>query len=233
MTSDKPLPPLEKSERLGQLRPRDTRAARNRSIRYTRFVDIMRWALPVTVLVGLGLLLFWPIWHTNRVSAVVVENVPNLMVENLNLTGVDEKGQPYALTADRALQAANTKNLVDLEKPRGEMTMTGGAWVALHADQGRLDQNTKKLWLGGHVEIFHDKGYRFSTQEMNVDIPQSTAWGEQPVEIQGSFGEIHGQGFRFLEGGHTLVVTGPATARLDLRALGRPDKDNLNTSPSR
>lgn len=219
--------------RLGRLKPRDTRAAKAHNARYSRTVDMLRWLLPVIVVLGLGVLFLWPMWQANRISAVMVENVPNLMIESVNLTGLDEQGRPYALTADRALQAANTKNLIDLEKPKGEMTLADKAWVAVHANQGRLDQNTKKLWLGGAVEVFHDRGYRFLSEELNVDIPKSTAWGSQPVLIQGNFGEITGAGFRLLDGGKTIIVTGPATAKLDLRRMSKPDKDNFNISPSR
>jgi len=221
-------------DRLGRLKPRDTRGAKAHSLKYSRVVDMLRWLLPVVVVIGLGLLLLWPMWQANKISAVLVDDVPNLMVERLNLTGTDERGQSYALTADRALQAANTKNIVDLEKPKGELTLQSGDWVSGHADRGRLDQSTNKLWLGGNVELFHDKGYRFSSDEMNVDIKTSTAWGSQPITIQGEFGQIQGNGFRLLDGGKTVVVTGQAKARLSLRQTRQPDnKPNINTSPSR
>jgi len=223
----------ESMNRLDRLRPRDTRGAKAHSQRNSRVVDLLRWLLPVLVFIGLGLLLLWPMWQANKISAVMVDNVPNLMVDKLNLTGTDEHGQSYALTADRALQAANTKNIVDLEMPKGELTLQNGSWVAGHADRGRLDQSANKLWLGGNVELFHDKGYRFSSDEMNVDIKTSTAWGSQPLTIQGEFGQIMGGGFRLLDGGKTIIVTGPAHAKLSLRRLSQSDKPNLNTSPSR
>lgn len=223
----------EATPKLATLRPRDTSAAKESSVRYSRLVDRLRWVLPVVVLIGLGLLLVWPMWHANTISAVMVDNVPNLMVENLNLTGVDERNQPYALTAERALQAVNKTNLVDLEKPKGELSLQNGAWMAAQANQGRLDQKTKRLWLGGQVEIFHDKGYRFVSEEMNVDLAKSTAWGEQPVVIQSDFGKIEGTGFRLLDGGKTLVINGPAKMKLDLPKLRRSDKQNINHSRAR
>ena len=233
MTAASPPDTTDNGPRLGRLKPRDTSAVKAQSQRYSRTIDRLRWILPVIVVLGICVLLFWPMWQANRISAVMVENVPNLMIESVNLTGQDEQGQPYALTADRALQAANTKNLVDLDKPKGELTLKEGAWVAVNANQGRLDQTTKKLWLGGNVELFHDGGYRFTTNEMNVDITESAAWGSQPVLIQGDFGQVEGKGFRLLDGGKSFIVTGPAKARLDLQQMGRPDKDNFNTSPSR
>ena len=232
MITDNP-PSTTDEPRLGRLKPRDTRAAKAHSARYSRTVDLLRWLLPVIVVAGVAFLFLWPMWQANKISAVMVDNVPNLMVESLNMTGMDKQGRPYALTADRALQAATTKNLIDLEKPKGELTLANGAWVAARSNQGRLDQDTQKLWLGGAVEIFHDDGHRFLSEELNIDIQQNNAWGEKPVLIQGHFGHIAGTGFRLLEGGKTIIITGPATAKLDLQAMSRPDKDNINTSPSR
>ena len=220
-------------QKLGRLRPRDTAYARAHSASYTRIVDRLRWILPIVVLIGLGLLLAWPMWQNNQISAVLIDNVPNLMVEKLNLTGLDERNQPYSLTAERALQAINTKNLVDLQKPKGELTLQSGAWMAGHADAGRLDQAAKKLWLGGNVELFHDDGYRFTTDEMNVDLGKSAAWGAKPVVLQGKFGEIEGGGFRLLDGGKAVVITGPARAKLQLRAQRGSDKPNINHSQAR
>ena len=211
-------------DRMASLRPRDTALARAHTQRYSRLVGSLRWILPLIVLLGLGALIVWPMIETGHVSAVMVDNVPNLMIEKLNLTGTDTQGQAYALTAERALQAANTRNLVDLEKPKGELALEGGAWVAGHADRGRVDQESKKLWLGGHVELFHDEGYRFSSEEMNVDMPQSTAWGDKPVLVQGPMGTMTGTGFRLLDGGKTVVITGPAQAKLDLQRLSGSGK---------
>ena len=226
---DERLPLMTGQDRLGSLRPRDTAQARAHSARYSRIVDYLRWVLPVLVVLGLGALIAWPMWESGHVSAVMVDSVPNLMIEKLNLTGTDERNQAYSLTADRALQAANTRNLVDLEKPRGELSLQSGAWVAGQADRGRVDQATKKLWLGGNVELFHDEGYRFFSQEMNVDLPKSTAWGDQPVVIQSTFGTIEGAGFRLLSGGQTVIVTGPARAKLDLQRLSRSGKAKPET----
>lgn len=217
-------------KRLARMRLRNTTGMAENTRKYSRLVDRLRWGLPLVAALGLGLLVFWPSWQANQLSAVMVDNVPNLMIEKLNLTGLDEKNHPYALTADRALQAANTKNLIDLDKPKGELGLEGGAWIALRADKGRIDQEAKKLWLGGNVELFHDAGYRFASPEMNADIKSSTAWGAKPVQIQGRFGEINGSGFRVLEGGKTIVVTGPATARLDLRSMSHSDKPSGDKS---
>lgn len=221
--------------RLSGLRPRDTREARSRSLAYSRFVGVLRWVLPLLVVCGLAALTIWPIIKERQLATLVIETVPNLMVEHLHLTGRDENNQAYSLTAKRALQAEEpaNKNLVDLEKPEAEISLNDGAWLAGHAAYGRLDQATEKLWLGGKVEFFHDQGYSFLSDEAYVDMEKKAAWGEKPVLIQGGFGEIRGSGFRFLDGGNALVVTGPATAKLDLQHLEGSDKPSGKNSTSR
>lgn len=211
--------PLPTAARLGHLRPRDTRDVRNRSAAYTRMVGFLRWFLPLMVVLTLVGLSVFPMLSSQDIAALAVQHVPNLMVEHLHLTGRDERNQAYSLTAARALQAkdAPNANTVDLVRPEAEITLDGGNWIAGQAAQGRFDQTDKTLWLGGKVEFFHDKGYRIISDEMRVDMEKKAAWSEKPVLIQGSFGEIRGQGFRLLNAGEVFVVTGHATAKLDLQ----------------
>lgn len=202
---------------------------------YSRLVGRLRWILPLFVLIGLTTLTLWPMIRAQTLPSFSVERIPNLMVEHLNLTGVDDHNQAYSLRAARALQAGTgaKQSLIDLEKPEAEISLQSGAWLAGKAAYGRIDQNEKKMWLGGAVEFFHDDGYRFSTDELFVDTEKKAAWGDKPVVIQGDFGEIHGQGFRLLDSGDIFVVTGPCDAKLDLQALKRTDKPSSKDSSSR
>lgn len=226
---------VETGTRLGRLRPKDTAKAKQSGAAYSRAVGILRWVLPSLVLAGLVGLTLWPMISARHLATALVEQVPNLMVDKLHLTGLDSRNQAYSLTAVRALQAkdAKNKNTVDLEKPEAEISLQDGAWLAGKSVYGRLDQTEQKLWLGGTVEFFHDRGYRFISDEAYVDIQKNTAWGGKPVLIQGPFGEVRGEGFRLLEGGKVFLVLGPATARLDLQRRGGSDKPSGNKSTSR
>jgi lipopolysaccharide export system protein LptC len=201
------------------VRFRDTRKAAQHVGLYARWVGRLQRALPVVVGCFLLGLIAWPVVTNHQMAALVTEAAPNLMVENLNFTGLNEENQPYSLTAARAFQAGGAKNLIDLDQPKGEMTLDDGAWLAGRATYGRFDQKGKRLWLGGQVELFHDQGMSFSTDEMQVDLQKNAAWGDQPVVIKGAFGNITGDGFRALEGGEVLVVEGHAKARLNLHHL--------------
>ncbi len=225
-----PTPPSgDKTHALKFLRPRDTRRAFAQSARYNRAIGILRWALPALVFLGLAVLVIWPMVGAQKLSAVIAENIPNLVIENLQLKGLDAKNQPYSLTAARALQVKDLKNVIELEQPKGDIALSDGAWIAGQAQTGRYDQVKKSLWLGGNVNIHHDGGYEFTTNEAHVDMNENAAWGEKPVLIQGSFGEIRGEGFRVTNKGNTMVITGPAKALLQLQGTKPSDK----TGPSK
>ena len=214
------------------MRPRDTRKAVARSGTYSRFVSVLRWVLPLSALGSLVVLVAWPLVQAQKWSGAVSAIIPNLVVEKLHFTGLDAKEQPFSLDAAKALQTANTKNVIDLEKPQGEIALNNGAWVAGRANYGRFDQTSHRLWLGGDVQLYHDQGYAFATNEAQVDLTKNIAWGEKPVIIHGAFGEIHGEGFRLLDGGSSFIVTGHATAHLNLRTLSPSDKPSVGqTAP--
>lgn len=176
----------------------------------------LRFWLPLVAAGVLGLLFVWPDLMPNFTMTDIAKNVPDLVIDNLHYTGMDSKSQPYSLLAAQATRPAALHGIYDLVKPEGEITLQSGAWLDGKADYGRYDEIDKKLWLGGDVRLFHDKGYQLTTDEAQIDLNTNDAWGDKNVLIQGDFGTVRGVGFRFLDSGHTVVVNGPAKAVLSL-----------------
>ena len=203
--------------RLEFIRPRMTRRiARARAGRTARFVARLRLWLPILAGIVILMLFLWPVIRPTFIMKDVAKNIPDLVIDNLHYTGTDSKNEPYSLSSAHATRPARLHGIYDLTKPEGDITLQSGAWLAGKADYGRYDEVNRKLWLGGDVQIFHDKGYQVTTDEAQVDLNTDDAWGNKPVLIQGAFGTIRGTGFRFLDSGHTVVVKGPATAVLRL-----------------
>jgi lipopolysaccharide export system protein LptC len=168
--------------------------------------------------------MLWPVIVPNKITTAVMKNIPDLVIENLHFNGLDSKNEPYSLIAAKATRPSGLTNIYDLDQPQGEITLTNGVWLSGKAKYGRFDQTSRRLWLGGDVQLFHDKGYQFTTDEAQVNINDSFAWGEKPVLIQGDFGVVRGQGFRLLDNGSVMVVTGPAHATLNLHSADASDK---------
>ena len=214
-----------KTEPLRFIEPRETkRFLAARGSRATRVVGWLRIALPVSALLVVLVLALWPVINPYSITTAVMKNIPDLVIDNLHYTGTDSKKQPYSLNAEKATRPAGQANIYDLTQPQAETTLTDGAWLAGKAQFGRFDEATRRLWLGGNVQVFHDKGYQFTTDEAQIDMAKELAWGEKPVLLQGSFGEIRGQGFRMLDSGNTIVIKGPAKAVLSLHPAPASDK---------
>jgi lipopolysaccharide export system protein LptC len=209
-------------DRLDFIRPRETdRIQRAREGRMAEFVRRLRLWLPLLAVTVIILLFLWPVLLPNFRMMNFAKNVPDLVIDNLHYRGMDDKNEPYSLMAAQATRPSALHGIYDLTKPEGEIKLTNGAYLDGKADYGRYDDVGKKLWLGGNVQIFHDKGYEVTTNEAQVNLNNNDAWGDKDVLIQGGFGTIRGVGFRFLDSGHSIIVNGPAKAILSLH--GSPD----------
>jgi lipopolysaccharide export system protein LptC len=176
--------------------------------------------LPALALVLLGAVVFWPEIEGNedrsRVSfrRTIQPRAEALRVVNPRYQGVDELNRPFTVTA-RVGQQEGATEILNLEEPRGDITMSDGAWIYVQSRTGRYDKPAGKLDLAGDVTIYHDNGTMLLTQEAKVEMEAGTAEGDTPVAAQGGFGTLTAEGFRIRDGGAVVVFTGRAHAVLE------------------
>jgi lipopolysaccharide export system protein LptC len=181
---------------------------------YSHLVTLLKLVLP-SVAVGLvAMILLWP--QLNPLDqrfrlkpvAVGIEDLENLRMINPRYTGSDDQNQPYSVTAEQALQVSGDSNVTDLVKPKGDITLKDGTWLALSADAGVYRKKDGLLDLEGNVHLFHDEGYEIATSRARIDLGANSAEGNQPVVGQGPDTELRGEGFRVHNRGERVIVTG-------------------------
>lgn len=178
------------------------------SRRYTRFVSLMKVALPITAMAVLGLVILWPGPERPGTSAELPDGAQGagqgrMMSPRIN--GVDAHDRPYSIVGESAEQSLSSGERVVFNAPQAEITLSNGAWLALMAEQGEIDQEHGRLVLSGAVSLFRDDGYAFITEEVYVDLEETVAWGDRPVEAYGPAGEVAAEGFR-LDGERNIIV---------------------------
>lgn len=190
------------------------RWVRRHSAFYSWFVGMAKIVLPA-VAAGLAVLvLAWPQLHSVedrfrlRAVAVTLDDLENLRMVNPRYSGHDTQAQPYAISADQATQVAGTSDATDLVKPKADITLRTGTWIAVSAETGRFHRQSQRLSLSGQVNLFHDQGYELTTTQAEVDLAGGTAQGDQPVNGQGPDTELAGEGFRVFDKGGRIVLTG-------------------------
>lgn len=201
-------------------------AARNAGARqntlYSRFVRVMKLALPAAAALLLGAILLWPQIQAERgrfqigLSGLDPRNPDRLRVLNARFRGTDSQNQPYTITAESAFEAEVGSRKIALEAPTADLALSSGAWVIARAPEGIFDRDSEVLRLSGGVSVFHDDGYTFSSPTARLALGEGRAEGDDPAEAFGPAGEIHGaDGFVIIDKGRRMVFKGKA--RLILR----------------
>lgn len=182
---------------------------------YTRFARFMRYLLPAVAAALIALLIFWP-----RIQGEIagmtgfgVSDQPAIeqdgtTANRAHFEGVDSKNRPFTISADRAFQPSGDSDRIVLDRPEADITLKDGSWVAVTAERGDYRQAGETLELRGKVNLFHDKGYEFYTESVDVDLESGVAQGQEAVQGQGPFGRIASQGFEVRDNGQTIVFTG-------------------------
>lgn len=182
--------------------------------RYSLFVGLMKVMLPAMAAALILLVVAWPhiVGKHDKfrlgIANFGADQIDNLSMLNARFDGMDDKNQPFTITADMATQSHESENLIELELPKADMTMSDGTWLALTARAGEYDRDTQLLDLTGAVSLFHDKGFELQTNSARIDFEAGTASGDEAVRGFGAAGSIQAEGFRVLDRGERILFTG-------------------------
>lgn len=214
----------------GRLEEADRRKAEPlpRWSNYTRFARFMRYLLPLVAAALVALLVLWPRFQEKLPGVASFESSDAPVPEEDGSTarqayfqGVDGKDRPFHITAERAFQPSEDQDRIVLERPEADITLKDGSWVAVSALRGDYRQNAETLALRGDVNLFHDKGFEFHTESVDVDLDTGVARGSETVQGQGSFGRITSEGFQVRDNGQTVVFTGKTELVVEPESKGK------------
>ncbi len=201
-----------RADKLGRLVREETAAIHNP--RHTRRIRRLRLILPVVALGILAVVFVWgDIQRNNLIPIQAVKTAPAIGKNELlnpRFESSDSKGQPYTITANRAVQAQGNDNLVLLDDPKGDMKLEDGHTVTMDAQTGNFHQDTQLLELRRDVHLRRDGGYVLSTEELDLDLKQNTALSKVDVYAQGPEGNIEAKGLEGAGDQGLLVFNGPA-----------------------
>ncbi len=182
---------------------------------YTRMVRTLRLILPVLALLIVGVVFAWPKMDEIK-PALTQETAPQKKTGSNELIkpkyqGLDNSGQPYTVTADRAVQSTGDPDAVLLDQPRGQTKLTDGDIIYVQAVNGTYRQKAQRLTLENDVRLRNAQGYHMEGQRVTVDMDAHKAWTDLPVRGAGPSGTIEATGLQADTTTGILVFTGPAT----------------------
>lgn len=210
-------PEQNNQDRLARIAPAYRESHKKSYQNYSRVIKRVQIVLPI---LALGILLVTLNWNRfqedaitpmqERAEEMVQPDVGKNELLNPRFESVDDKNQPYMVTAQRAVQAKDDEDLVTLEKPSGEIRLNSGNVVSIRSETGTYKQEAQQLFLQDKVQLFYDDAYEMNTQELYVDMQASKAWSDVDVSAKGPEGTLEAKGLKGSTLDDTLIFTGPA-----------------------
>jgi lipopolysaccharide export system protein LptC len=172
------------------------------ALRYSRFVMVMKRALPLAAVVVLVSVFAYSVIprRQDQVSLTTqrVGNISNdLTMTKPRLTGTDAQGNPFTITAALAVQDPKNRHRAELKQVDADMQVGGSDWLNASASLGFFDMDAGTLTLSGGISLYTDSGYELHTPAADVLIKKNVVEGQQKVTGHGPLGSLSADRFHF------------------------------------
>lgn len=189
---------------------------------HDRMIAIARVALPAGVGVLVAVMALAPVTSGHDISFVLAKNRVAVAKERMRVTqalyrGEDQKGQPFALTAQSAVQQTSTDPVVRLDGLSARIRLPQGPAV-LVAPRGTYNLNNEKVGLDGPVTFRSADGYALDTHDVDLDMQTKMLASRSPVTGKMPLGTFSANRMNADLGKRIVVLNGDARLHIARRS---------------
>ena len=186
--------------------------------RHDRLIKFAKIGLPSAVGVLVAFLALAPLDREGDVSFILdkneVDNAPERMrVEEARYVGEDDKGQPFQIIAQRALQQTSDEPVVDIWGMMARLGLAQGP-LTIAASKARYDLDAQKVVVQGPVRVSGPDGYELATSNVLVDLKSRNLQSRDGVTGRLELGEFQAGRLRADLGQRTVVLDGGARLKI-------------------
>jgi lipopolysaccharide export system protein LptC len=186
---------------------------------------LSRW-LPGAIGVLAAVMILAPLSPRGDVSFLLDRNKvaitqERLRVEKAQYRGVDNKDQPFSLTAGNAVQKTATVPVVEMNDLVARMLLTDGPAV-LSAPGGAYNYSTEQVMVRGDVNFAASDGYRMVTRNVTIDMKNNRMNGSGGVEGAIPAGVFNADSIQADLNERTVALQGRARLRMEPGKLKMP-----------
>jgi lipopolysaccharide export system protein LptC len=186
--------------------------------RHDRLIRLAKIGLPSAVGVLIAFLALAPLDREGDVSFILdknkVDNAPERMrVEEARYVGEDNRGQPFQIVAQRALQQTSDEPIVDIWGMMARLGLSQGP-VSIAANKARYDLDVQKVQVQGPVRVTGPDGYQLATSNVMVDLKNRNLASEGRVSGRIELGEFEAGRLKADLGERTVVLDGGARLKI-------------------
>ena len=193
---------------------------------HDKLVRFLARALPMGVGVVAALMVITPLGSKGEISflldrdkvAVITER---LRVDNALYRGQDNKGRPFSLTADEAVQKSSVEGIVRLNQVVARIMLDDGpAW--LNADTGQYAIANEVISVNGPVRVQSAGGYNMVANDVSVSLVTRTLAGDGGVEGAVPAGTFRADRIEANLDERTVTLIGNARMRMEPGKMRMP-----------
>lgn len=194
---------------------------RRQPSRYSRFVRVMRFALPLTAMGVVALIVLWPQLRGLEtgfilpdVREVDLEADGRVRLDHPEYVGRGSDGNPYRVGAGAARVDPTSPRRIELEDMRADFPRPNARDVAVEARQALYDRDAGTLDLGGGVLVTTSDGYVLRTDAASVHIESGAVQSRGAVDGAGPRGAIVADRMAIQDGGEVVRFEGNVRATI-------------------
>jgi len=205
------------------------RAAR----RHSRMVRMLRIALPVAVVLGLGGMFFITYFNPLRILTKLPVNIDDLVVsgtkitmEQPRLSGFTKDQRAYEFTAAAAAQDLTKPNIVELRNIHAKVDMQDKTTMSMTAATGVYDTKAETLKLKDNILLTSSNGNKGRLSEAVIDVRKGNVVSDRPVELEMLQGVLNANKLEIVDSGTLVRFHGGVTMTLMLNGTAVPKSDS-------
>ena len=196
--------------------PAVSQPPRGKARAHSRLVRVLRWVLPLIMIGVVGGLVGLVVAHAvRRRDAAHRDATTPIEMINPHFFGRDSQGRAYTLGARQAARDEQSFQRVLLSYPTVTLDTEGARPSTLTADSGVYHEDSRILYLQGHVRAANASASRFATDEAVVNTRTGAVTSPTALAGQTSTGDVHSQSFDVFDKGDRVVFKGGVHARLN------------------
>lgn len=183
--------------------------------RHSRFVRVLRIAVPATVAVSLALIVGVSIFNPFRILQNLPIDIGNMVVsgtritmETPHLSGYSPDGRPYELWAKTATQDITQPDTVELTVLRAKVVMEDKSTVTMDANLGVFETKAQTLELQQKIFLQSSTGYEARLTKADINFANGSVKSDEPVDVLLLNGTLRGERMRITESGDLVRFEG-------------------------
>jgi lipopolysaccharide export system protein LptC len=211
--------PIDERADLSALaRSRDEARLFRRAMRHSRRVRFLRWAIPLSILGGVGVGLLATEFNPLHMFPALPVDFSGLVVSGTKITmqapriaGFTADQRPYEVTARAAAQDVTNPDTIELQGIHGKGEMGDRSVFVLTADSGLYDSKTEMMTLRQNVILKSSSGFEVYLNEATIDVHKSNVVSEKPVQVKLQQGTIDANRMEVVDSGKEIRFGGGVT----------------------